>query len=323
MKTRNMLWGAVLVAALCGGTSQALAYELQYLDNTPVEDDFVLGPGKTDLVLDPGQRTTQQIAVTNRTGSDKTFKLEVEDFSGSYEADQTVVLFGDAKGPYSLKDYVKPEITEFSLKHGERILIPVEINIPEDSEAGGLYASVLVSTNVANDEKATNAGKTKLITRLGTLFFVRVTGDVEESADLKGFKVSDTPYGFYEKGPIPFEITLQNEGNIHLVPTGKIEIRNLLGKKVGEVTVDAFFSMPDAMRERIINWDSQSLLGMYTATLTLDMNYQLKENESQQMETAFWVIPWKILLGVFIILLIVWRLMRYILGKFQFEIRKK
>jgi len=309
---------------MCLGYAQnSLAYELQTIENTPIANDFVLGPGKTDLVLDPGEKNTQQITVTNRLGVDKDFRLEVEDFSGSYDTDQTVVLFGDAKGPYSLKDYIKPETTEFSLKHGERIVIPVEIDIPEDSEAGGLYASVLVSTVPGKEEAEKNKGQTKVISRLGTLFFVRVTGDVDESVKLQTFKVTDTKNGFYEKGPIPFEIVLKNEGNIHVIPSGKIEIKNLLGKKVGEVTVDKYFSMPNAVRERVVNWDSKLLLGRYTATLTLDKNYQQRPNETEQIVTTFWVIPWKILLAVFVGLLIAWRIIRFIFGKFKFEIKKK
>lgn len=304
------------------GVNRVCAYELSTLDNTPIENDFVLGPGKVDLVLEPGEESSQQIMVTNRLGEDRDFVVEVEDFSGSYDTDQTVVFFGNVKGPYSMKDYIKPEITQFSLRHGERIVLPIKIKVPKDSEAGGLYASVLVSALPSKDDLNTATGA-KVISRLGTLFFVRVAGDVNESAKLQSFKVKDTPNGFYEKGPIPFEIVLKNEGNIHVIPSGKIEIRNLLGKKVGEVTVDEYFAMPNAIRERAVTWNSNNLLGKYTATLSLDMNYQENPTKTEQAVVNFWVIPWKILLSVFVGIIIVWRLMRFILGKFKFEIKKK
>jgi len=89
------------------------------------------------------------------------------------------------------------------------------------------------------------------------------------------------------------------------------------------VTVDKYFSMPNAVRERVVNWDSKLLLGRYTATLTLDKNYQQRPNETEQIVTTFWVIPWKILLAVFVGLLIAWRIIRFIFGKFKFEIKKK
>jgi len=308
---------------LLGQANYSLAYDLQTLENTPVNGDFVLGPGKVDLVLDPGEKATQQIMVTNRLGRDENFKIELEDFSGSNDIDQTVKLFGEAKGPYSMKDYIKPEITEFSLKHGERMIIPLEITIPEDSEAGGLYASVLVSTVPSDEDAKLNEGQTRLISRLGTLFFVRVAGDVNESGTLQEFKITPSPKGLYEEGPIPFEVIFKNEGNVHLIPSGKIEIKNLLDKKVGEVTIDKYFAMPDSLRSRIVNWESGFLFGRYTATLTLDKNYQQKSSESDQMEVSFWVIPWKIILVAVVAIIIVFRLIRFVLGKFKFEIKRK
>lgn len=308
---------------LLGGTNTAFAYEVQFIEDTPVKEDFVLGPGKTDLVLDPGDKTTKQLTVTNRLGKDTKFKIEIEDFAGSYDTDQTVKLFGDAEGPYSMKDYIHPEIYEFSLKHGERIILPIEIEIPKDSESGGLYASVLVSTVPSEEEVEKNKGQTKLISRLGTLFFVRVSGDVYESGFLQDFKVSDVSKRFYEKGPIPFEIMFKNEGNIHVMPSGKIEITNLLGKKVAELEVDSYFSMPNSVRKRVISWDRENLFGFYTARLTLDKNYQVKPNESEEKSVSFWVIPWKAILVVIVGLCAFTFIIKKILGSFKFEIKKK
>lgn len=301
----------------------ALAFQLETIEDTPVKGDFILGPGKVDLLLEPGEKTTQQVTVTNRLGKDMNFKVEVEDFSGSYDTDQTVKLFGEADGPYSMKDYIEPETMEFSLKHGERIVLPVQINIPEDSQPGGLYASVLISTVPDDSEGEMNQGQAKIISRLGTLYFVRVAGEVVESGRLQDFKVADPKNGFYEQGPIPFEVYFENEGNVHMTPSGKIEIKNLLGRRVGEVSIEKYFSMPNSLRKIIVNWDNKVLIGRYTATLTLDKNYQQKPNESETMEVSFWVIPWKILLGVLVAILIFWRLIKYVRGRFKFEIKKK
>lgn len=304
-------------------TAPAQAYELQTIEDTPVNNDFILGPGKTDLVLDPGEKTTKQISITNRLGKEQKFKVEIEDFSGSYDTEQTVKLFGEAKGPYSLKDYIHPEVSEFSLKHGERIIIPVNIEIPQDSQPGGLYASVLVSTVPSDEEAEQNKGQTKIISRLGTLFFLRVSGDVTESGSLQSFKLADSEKSFYEKGPIPFEIIFKNDGNVHLAPSGKIEITNLLGKKVGEVTVDSYFAMPNAARRRVVEWDRDMMFGMYTAKLTLDKNYQTGTSEPDVMSFSFWVMPWKTIVIVLIVLAGLLVAAKKVLGNFKFEVKRK
>lgn len=319
MKKLILLFGLFL---LLGSANSSLAYDVQPLDNTPVANDFVLGPGKTDLVLDPGQETTQQITVTNRLGVTKNFKVEVEDFAGSYDSDETVKLFGDVKGPYSLKDYVKPEVTEFSLKQGERITLPVKITIPKDSQPGGLYASVLVSTVPSAEEAAANKGQTKVISRLGTLFFVRVSGTVNESGHLQSFKLSEKN-AVPEKGPISFEIGFNNDGNVHLTPSGKIEIKNLLGKTVGMVDVDKYFAMPNSLRTRVVTWETGSLFGKYTAVLTLNTNYQQKPSQAETLTLSFWVIPWKMVLLYLIVLIALLVVLKLALSKFKFEFKKK
>ncbi len=305
-----------------GQAEHSLAYDLQTISSTPVKEDFVLGPGKADLLLNPGEKVTQKVTVTNRFGKDQEFKVEVEDFSGSFDTDETVRLFGSEKGPYSMKDYVKPEVYEFSLRHGEKITLPVEIEIPEDSQPGGLYASVLVST-VPDEEVDENLAQAKIISRLGALFFVRVAGDTIESGHLQDFGVKEAENGFYEKGPITFEIFFKNEGNVHLNPSGKIEIRNMIGRKVSEQAIESFFAMPNALRKMSVDWEGGFLMGRYTAVLTLDKNYQQKPNESETMEVSFWVVPWKVLLGAFAAILILWRIFIYVRGKFKFEIKRK
>ncbi len=105
--------------------------------------DFVVGPGRTELRLEPGETVVQEIIVTNRISDDRTFKLEVEDIVGSSDGSRAVMLTGEARGPYSILDYVSfPEET-FTLKLGERAYIPVTISIPMTLNQG-FYGSVLV-----------------------------------------------------------------------------------------------------------------------------------------------------------------------------------
>lgn len=319
MKKIILLAGLFLIF---GHADCSLAYDLQMISDTPVKGDFVLGPGKIDLLLDPGEKAAQKVTVTNRFGKDQEFKVEVEDFSGSFDTDETVRLFGAEKGPYSMKDYIKPEVYEFSLRHGEKITLPVEIEIPEDSQPGGLYASVLVST-VPDDAIDEDSAQAKVISRLGALFFVRVAGDTTESGHLQDFKVKEAEKGFYEKGPITFEIFFKNEGNVHLTPSGNMEIRNMLGRRVGEHAIESFFAMPNALRKLNIDWEGGFLMGRYTAVLTLDKNYQQAPAEPETMEASFWVIPWKVLLGAFAAILVLWLIFKYIRSKFKFEIKKK
>jgi hypothetical protein len=312
----------ILLAVLIGVFGLGLvakAYQIQDLPGTNVEGDIVLGPTKIELFLGPGDKGTREIMVTNRTGRTINFKIGIEDFKGSRDTAQSIILMGKEKGPYSLRDWIRPEVEEFTLNHGQRIHLPIEISIPLDAEPGGRYGVVFAEAQPKILETETEKEKTKgqvaIVSRVGALFFVRIKGEVNEDGLLKDFK---TPKTYYEGGPIPFEILFENNGSVHLVPYGIIEISNLLGKKVGEVEIDPWFVIPDAVRLREIKWEKSFLFGRYTALASVGRGYQ---GIVDQKLLQFWVIPWKIILaGMVTLFLIIWAL-RWVTTRF--EIKRK
>lgn len=308
---------------LCFGLIFALpvsAYEIQKLTNVEKENDFTLGPGKVEVFLSKGESATKNLMITNRLGEPMKFRVNIEDFIGSLTGDRAAVLLGEEKGPYSLRDYLHPELTEFNLNHGERIVLPVEISIPEDAEPGGLYGSVLVSTSPiggASEGSDVTEGQIQFVSRIGSLFFVRVEGDAKEEGSLEEF---DTILSkrFYQQGPISFAALYRNSGNIHLSPYGVIEIKNFLGSKIGTVEIDPYFAMPNSLRAREVKWDGGFAMGRYTATLSLNRGYN---DIIDQKQISFWILPWKILLIIGIIVLFVIALFWFAASRF--EIKRK
>jgi hypothetical protein len=296
------------------------AYEKTKLD-LPVQNDFVVEPGKTEIFLNPGENITKNVTITNRIGKNVKFKLTTEDMVGTNDSASPIKLLGDEKGPYSLKNFIQPEINEFSLDLGERITIPVNISVPIDAEPRGYYGALIISNEpeILGDEKSKETeGKARLISRIGSLFLLRINGEGKESGSLEDFKIIGPSKSFYESRPKGFEILFKNTGNVHLVPHGKIIIRNILGKNIGEIPVDAYFSLPDSIRYREVLWGEGSGLGRYTAHLSLFPGYG---NENEEASIAFWIIPWKILVVTFVGLIILISFVYYILTRF--ELKKK
>ncbi len=300
--------------------NKAFAFQITKADILP-ENDFVVEPGKTEIFLNPGETITKNITITNRIDKNIKFKLTTEDMVGTNDILSPVKLMGDERGPYSLKDLILPEITEFSLDLGEKIVIPVEIRAPLDVEPRGYYGALIVS----NEPEVMGEGDTKevegtarLVSRIGSLFLLRINGEGKESGSLEYFKVSGPDRTFYSKKPSGFEILFKNTGNVHLVPYGKITIRNFLGKTVGEIAVDAYFSLPDSLRSRDVIWQEGFGLGHYRADLSLYPGYG---NEDITSSISFWIIPWKILIVSFVGLIFFVSVVYYILTRF--EIKKK
>jgi len=215
------------------------------------ENDFVVEPGKTEIFLNKGETVTKNIIVTNRINKTISFKLTTEDLVGTDNASSPIVLMGDEVGPYSLKNFIKPEISEFSLNFGERITIPVTVSVPMDAEPRGYYGALIVSNEPEKltEESTMGAqGKTRIVSRIGSLFLVKINGEGKEEGNLEDFKISGPAKPFYEKKPGSFEAVYKNTGNVHLVPYGKIIVRNLMGMSVGTIPVDAYFVLPNSTR---------------------------------------------------------------------------
>ncbi|MDD3972280.1 MAG: hypothetical protein PHC31_10245, partial [Clostridia bacterium] len=157
----------------------SLAYQKTQLDLEP-QNDFVVEPGKTEIFLNKGESVVKNIIITNRINRQVSFRLSTEDLVGTTDPSQPVILMGDTDGPYSLRDFIEPEIYEFQLDLGERIIIPVKVSVPEDAEPRGYYGALIVSSESEqreNGEEASGAqGKTKIISRIGSLFLVKING---------------------------------------------------------------------------------------------------------------------------------------------------
>ncbi len=306
----------VAVMALLGAPFfTSAAYQREQVDvSQVVNKDFVVGPGKVELELNPGESKTAVIMVTNRMGGTRMFSLEVEDFTGSKDPAEVVVLLGDERGPYSLKDFLKFENKTFELKNGERAIIPVTVTLPTDAEPGGRYGSVLVSTTAKDSVAAQSAA---VVSRLGVLFFVKIPGEVENDGVLAGFNTLNGKK-ILGGGPVTFRLLYENNGSVYLNPYGEIRIKNIIGEEVGVVEVEPWFAMPQSLRLREVSWNRPFLFGRYTAIASINRGY---DNIIDTSTLSFWIIPWKIALGAFAGIFILVLVIRFILTRF--EIKRK
>lgn len=294
------------------------SYTIESIPGGEVIGDFVVGPGKTELFLAPGESANVELIITNRTGIERQFNFEVEDITGTNNPERPVVLLGDDRGPYTLKDYIALPEESIDLKHGERARILVTVSIPSNAEPGGRYGSVLVTT-VSKDAAAGNTGGTApqsaIISRVGSLFFVVIEGDTEIEGKLEGFTAIPEKRWFFE-GPIRFGIYFRNNGSVHLNPYGEMRVTNILGEEVGFMEIGPWFALPDSLRFREVAWDREFLFGKYTARININRGY---DDIIDTMEYTFWIVPWKSLLvafgGVFVILF----LLRLFFRTFEFK----
>ncbi len=305
------------------------AVKIENLQNILLVEDYVVGPGKQEIWLEPGQGVVKNVLVTNRFTQARNFKIELEDFQGSNDPFSPLELMGLLKGPYSLKDYIKPETMNFTLQSGDRITIPIVISVPKDAVPGGLYGAAIITTEPSTGDNASDPnavqGAVNIKSRIAVLYFVRVKGLVNESGSLTSFETNNK---IYQKGPVEFSYAYKNNGSIYLNPYGYIEIKNLYNTVVERLKIEPYYVLPDTERTMKASLNRGFMLGRYKAEIFLNRGFT-ENNVNKDSDlvdrkvVAFWVMPWKIVVPSFAgLILILWGII-WLFKNVQINVKKK
>lgn len=295
------------------------AVKVEQIASTPTPvGDYVVGPGRTEVQVKPGETVVRYVTVANRIADGRSFSMAVEDMSGTADGSENIVLLGDQNGPYSLRDYISFPTDSITLGLNTRATIPVIISMPPDAEPGGYYGAVLVSTYEAPTGEPEGRARSPMIARVGTLFFITVPGEADVAGELLDASTVNNQV-WYQAGPVDFSLAFENQGSVHLNPYGEVRVTNLLGDEVGFVKLDPWFVLPKSLRLREVTWDREFLLGRYNFTVQINRGY---EDIVDTKSFVIWVLPWKILLGIFVGVFILLFLIRFFFRTFEFKRRQ-
>lgn len=254
-----------------------------------------ISPLTFELTANPGDVFTNKLKVYNPTESTIAIKMEVEDFTVIGEMGKVIIEPAETE-TYSLVKWITTEPETFTLGPREQKFVDFTINVPENAEPGGKYGSVLASTAGVMGEEITGVAVAQ---KIGALVLLTVSGEVIESLIVKEFI---TP-SFLEYGPIPFTIRFENTGTVHVRPRGFVTITNWRGRKVADVEFPQSNVIPGSIRKIKTTFPEKWLLGKYTATLV--GSYGTANLPFNPPVLTFWVLPWKIALGIFLTLVLI------------------
>lgn len=276
-----------------------------------VRGDFQVGPTRFVIEVDPGEERTIDVEVTSREGQPRDYDLKVEDFSISDDGTDSIQFFAEKDGPFSARAWVQTPASSMTLRHGERATVPVKISIPKNASVGDHYSVVIFERRPVSEVKS----GFNLISRVGALLLITVKGDLIREGDMQSFS---TKKKIYWTLPAQFSIQYRNTGTVHLVPAGHVEIKNIFGITVDDISVKDWYVLRNSTRRREILWQPKFALGRYTATLTLNSAGQ----KSEVVETVtFWMIPTLPVLLSLLAIFVVSFLVQAFIG--HFEIQKK
>lgn len=269
-----------------------------------------ISPIKIEEMVDPGQTLRAEVSITNESGSAKTFYVYLRDFNSEGESGSARLIEpGTEEGNY-LASWIEISKEGIYLEAGAGQAVPFSVQVPAEAGPGGYFGAIVFGTEpprlqMENEEKGAGMAVAQ---QAAALVLLRVKGDVYEEAQIMEFNTDKDFYATPFK--VDFTVRVENIGNVHIKPYGSISIKNMFGKEVAVVKINEKGGnvLPKSIRNFADNiWQGDNAFGKYTASLGI--TYGVAVNEGGQGKNSlvavktFWIIPWRIITPIMLILL--------------------
>lgn len=258
-----------------------------------------------EMTANPTQEWKSSVRVINPNPYEITVYADVVNFVSDGESGQgkfVPLIEGESHGQ-TIAEWVSITADPIVIAAEQTAVVPFSMAVPDGAPPGGHFAALLIGTK----PPAESEGESQVITSqiITSLIFLRVTGDVVESGDIRSFRTSKS---LLDKPEATFELRFENKGNVHILPQGDIKILNMWGQERGLLPINqkTMFGnvLPNSIRKYSFTWSGQWSLadiGRYTAVAALAYGDDSRQFASS--ETSFWVIPWKIMGAVLLALI--------------------
>lgn len=270
-----------------------------------------VSPTLFDMSAEKGQSWQSSIKVINVNDYELTVYASVVDFIPRGESGEVSFISVNKEDELNntLAEWISVTSDPIVVPSEQTVEIPFSIKVPADASPGGHYSAILIGTKPIQDsKKETKVQTSQMVT---SLIFTRIAGDINESASIREFRTTKT---FLARPEATFELRFENKGNVYLQPQGEIKITNMWGEERGIIPINQnshYGKVPqktigsDGIRKFTFDWKGEwsvADIGRYKAVATLA--YGGENRQFVNAETTFWVVPFKLLFGILISLII-------------------
>lgn len=316
----TIAFSATLAIGLLGG-------RLRAQDTTP-DSNFSLQVTPSPLVasLNPGQQTTLELTIRNTSTAKQSLKMGLSSFKVDEDSGEIVLGNDEPEDAKSIVSFSQPT---FDLEAGEVLTQKIIVDTPQDAAFTYTFATTI---SRAKPVKPSGSG-----TAIEGSVAVFTLLNVDRPGAERKFELSElaTNKRVYEYLPAEFSVKLKNTGNTLVQPKGNIYIQR--GKdSANPITVmplnpNSGYILPNTNRtlksdwkdgfplyeqvsdgdsgqtKHVLTWDwsklSQIRIGKYTAKVVAVYD-DGQRDVPVVAEVSFWVIPWRIIGAILIVLII-------------------
>jgi len=275
---------------------------------------IAIRPATIEEPIDPGNTYEYKINVKNLSTVTQEYYLFSRDVLGTENGSVPIFAEEGESTDFQLASWVSLDVTEMTLEPNQEVPVNVTVTVPNDATPGSHFAGVFVSM----EPPEMRGMGASIGYEVAAMLSLRVAGDVVESATIRSFATDNF---IYSKPEVGFAARIENRGTVLAEPVGPLEINNMFGKRVAQLTFNesAAGILPKETREFDITWSGdQRGFGQYEAVLSLV--YGEPGNQATISSTAtFWILPIDIILpaigGLIVLLLLVYVALRLYINR--------
>ncbi len=262
-----------------------------------------IAPVRTDLTIEKGSNRMVSIFVENITASPISLRGIANDFVSSDDesGEPRIILDEKESAPGNSFKALVGKIESLSLKPNERKEIKAIITVPQKAASGGYYGAIrFVAAEGENNKNVA------LTASAGTIFLIRVPGDITEKLSVESFGVSHNGRvaSLFNSGPVNIETRFRNFGNVHVQPFGKIFVKNTSGKIIAEMELNNVQPrgsvLPGSIRKFTNDVKSEKMFGRYVVEGSFGYG---SNGELIMAKKTFYVIPFKLIGSILLVVL--------------------
>jgi len=229
------------------------------------------------LVLTPQIARGQAIAITN--DADEPIHISVG-----------VSKLASAPEERSAATWLLVDKQHLEVAPGESEEVLVTIRIPKDAPSGGFFAAVHLQAGTSPTEVGPGmfGGGTGVGADVISSFMITVRGEDPAELTLQGVVAKIVPVA-KGKDRLGFRVEIENTGNVHFVPKGEVELRDVDGKVIGKLSLqEGVPVIPGTTRSYDIKGSLDVLPDNYTASATVDYSWEEWQADVVEADPEEW-----------------------------------
>ncbi|HEX9679330.1 MAG TPA: hypothetical protein VGA08_01805, partial [Candidatus Saccharimonadales bacterium] len=245
--------------------------------NAPIGLSVV--PAISDTVVAGGQLTVKDITITNI--ADIALPVTV-DFRALAPVDP--ISDEALRRRYDASAWITADQTELVLAPGESQTIQIRITPPVDAGPGGHYASVIFR---AINSPQGGDSQTVASPEVASLLFLTVPGNITEQASI-AYRSTGLISRRQDRS---FGLEFTNQGNVHLLPTATVSLRQLSGHEVDRLTFTPKLVIPGTRASLTTTW-RPTQPGIYRAVFNISYGSPSRSEEHTSGMIIVWPAVW-------------------------------